>query len=150
MELRCIKYGHELDTRTANIQTNLIQCPNCYAIHRLDELMDNQSRLENNMIEPDEMPIYKENLEDDNLIFSNWDYDLMAFESHFAAPPKGSKIEIFDTRTTLEIDIPPCGFQNSDIFIIGFSTFWLCFVAFWTTMILSAGVWFMALFSIPF
>lgn len=75
---------------------------------------------------------------------------MTAFESRFAAPPKGSKIEIFDTRTTLELNIPPCGFQNSDIFIIGFSTFWLCFVAFWIPMVLSAGAWFMALFSIPF
>jgi hypothetical protein len=75
---------------------------------------------------------------------------LTAFESRFAAPPKGSKIEIFDTRTTLELNIPPCGFQNSDIFIIGFSTFWLCFVAFWTTMVLSAGAWFMDYFLFRF
>jgi hypothetical protein len=112
--------------------------------------MDNQSRLEDNIVEPDEIPIYKEKFENDNSIFDNRDFDLMSVESHFATPPKGSKIEVFDTRTTLELNIPPPGFQASDIFIIGFSIFWLCFVAFWTIMVLWGGVWFMALFSIPF
>jgi hypothetical protein len=150
MELLCIKCGRELDTRTANVQTNLIQCPNCYAIHRLDELMDNQSRLEDNIVEPDEMPIYKEKSEEDNLIFDIRDFDLMPIESRFTQPPKGSKIEIFDTRTSLEINVPPAGFQYSDISIAGFSIFWLGFVAFWTTMVLSISTWFMALFYIPF
>jgi hypothetical protein len=150
MELLCIKCGNELDTRTANVQTNLIQCSNCYAIHRLDELMDNQNRREDNVVEPDEMPIYKESFEEDNSIFDNRDFNLMPVESHFKQPPKGSKIEIFDTRTSLEISVPPSGFQASDIFLAGFSIFWLGFVAFWTTMVLWGGVWFMALFSIPF
>ncbi|NJN77555.1 MAG: hypothetical protein HC803_03860 [Saprospiraceae bacterium] len=139
MELLCTKCGHELDPRRANVQTNLVQCQNCYSIHRLDELMDNQSRLEdnmqNNIIEPDEMPIYKEKFEEDNSIFNNRDFDLMPVQSHFVQPPKGSKIEIFDTRTTLEIDVPPPGFQASDIFISLFGLFWLGFVAFWTTMV---------------
>jgi len=150
MELLCIKCGRELDPRTAKVQTNLIQCPSCYAIHRLDELIDNQNRLEDNFVEPDEMPIYKEKFEEDNSIFSNRDFDLLPIETRFTQPPKGSKIEIFDTRTSLEINIPPAGFQASDIFIAGFSVFWLGFVAFWTTMVLWSGAWFMALFSIPF
>lgn len=150
MELLCIKCGRELDPRTANVQTNLIQCPSCYAIHRLDELIDNQNRLEDNVVEPDEMPIYKEKFEEDNSIFSNRDFDLLPIETRFTQPPKGSKVEIFDTRTSLEINIPPAGFQASDIFIAGFSVFWLGFVAFWTTMVLWSGAWFMALFSIPF
>lgn len=149
MELLCIKCGHELDPRTANVQTNLIQCPNCYAIHRLDELLDNQNRVPE-IEREDEMPIYQEKFEEDNSIFDNRNFDLMPMESHFASPPKGSKIEIFDTRTTLEINTPPSGFRGSDSFVIIFSIFWLGFVAFWTTMVLIMGAWFMALFSIPF
>lgn len=64
--------------------------------------------------------------------------------------PSGSKIKVQrGLGNTTEIILPARGFQASDLFIIGFATFWVGFIAVWTTMAI-IGSTFFALFSIPF
>jgi len=63
--------------------------------------------------------------------------------------PSGSKIQILHQADQLVLKIPPGGFTLSVLPILGFATFWLCFVAFWTWGASQASFFF-ALFSIPF
>lgn len=149
MEILCTKCGFELDPRTANVQTNLVQCPDCFAIHKLDVLLDRQPQTKE-LIETDNKPIYKEKYQEDNSIFENQKYELTRFENQFKSPPKGSRIDMFDTSSTLEITVPPRGFKLVDSFAVVFGIIWISFVAFWTIMVLTMGAWFMAFFSIPF
>lgn len=151
MELLCTNCGFDIDAGTANVQTNLVQCPNCYQIHQLNELIQRQQNL--NDITDDELEIYrteyKAKEERDNDIFNN--FDLLPFESNnFSQPPKGSRIEIFETSAALEIEIPPRKFSGIDLFPIGFTVFWLGFITLWTGFAIFGGAGIMALFSIPF
>lgn len=127
------------------MQTNLVQCPNCHTIHKVDILLDAQEMI-------DELPTkdFLEEKPNDSSIFENRAYELTNFEENkFRAIPSGSKIEIYSTPTALEINIPPHGFDVTDIFLIGFTTFWLGFVAIWTIFAAMASILF-AIFSIPF
>lgn len=153
MELLCTNCGFDIDAGTANVQTNLVQCPSCYQIHQLNELIEKQKSLEH--ITDEELheyrTEYKVKEEQDNAIFNNSNFDLLPFESNaFSQPPKGSRIEIFETSAALEIEIPPRKFTGIDLFPIGFTVFWLGFVTIWTSLALFGGAGFMALFSIPF
>lgn len=145
MELLCTNCGFDIDARTANVQTNLIQCPNCHTIHKINQLLEAQDKI-------DERPT-KDFLEErpkGPSIFENRQYELTKFEEDsFRQIPSGSKIEIYSTPTTLEINMPSHGFEGTDIFLIGFTTFWLGFVAVWTFFASMASILF-ALFSIPF
>ena len=67
--------------------------------------------------------------------------------------PAGSKIQVTKNEDTLEITIPPVGFQSSMLFIGFFATFWNLFILVWTLGALSApfpGNIPFALFSLPF
>jgi serine/threonine protein kinase len=67
--------------------------------------------------------------------------------------PAGSKIQLRKNEDTLEITIPPVGFQSSMLFIGFFATFWNLFILVWTLGALSApfpGNIPFALFSLPF
>lgn len=145
MELLCTNCGFHMDARTANVQTNLIQCPNCHRIHKINELLEAQETI-------GDLPTkdFLENKPKGPSIFKNRQYELTNFEEHnFRQIPSGSKIEIYATPTNLEINIPSHGFEGTDIFLIGFTTFWLGFVAFWTFFASMASIFF-AMFSIPF
>ncbi len=39
MTIVCTQCHHEIDPKLANVKTDLIQCPNCHAIHELSELV---------------------------------------------------------------------------------------------------------------
>lgn len=153
MELLCTNCGFDIDAETANVQTNLVQCPSCYQIHQLNELVQRQKDLDN--ITDEELKEYRTDYKEkearDNAIFNNSDFDLLPHQSNmFSQPPKGSRIEIFETSAALEIDIPPRQFTGIDLFPIGFTIFWLGFVTIWTSFAVWGGAGFMALFSIPF
>lgn len=65
--------------------------------------------------------------------------------------PVGSKVQLTQTRQTLEIVIPPRGFHFGLIPTIGFAIAWNSFLVMWYGMALmgwSSGGWFMALFAI--
>lgn len=147
MELLCLNCGFDMDARTANVQTNLIQCPSCHTIHRIDEILNMQETI-------DELPtkgFLKEKHKGPS-IFENRKYELTNFEEdnlNFQSVPSDSKIEIYSTPTALEITIPAHGFEAADAFIILFTTFWLGFVAFWTFFAAMGSIFF-AMFSIPF
>ncbi|MTJ46614.1 serine/threonine-protein kinase [Dolichospermum sp. UHCC 0259] len=67
--------------------------------------------------------------------------------------PAGSKIQLRKNEDTLDITIPPVGFQSSMVFIGFFATFWNLFILVWTIGALSApfpGNIPFALFSLPF
>ncbi len=65
-------------------------------------------------------------------------------------PPRGSNIKLSTKGdSNVEITLPALGFKMSHIPIIVFMTFWLGFVAFWTSMAAVGSIIF-ALFSIPF
>lgn len=67
--------------------------------------------------------------------------------------PAGSKIKLTKNEDSLEITIPPVGFQSSMIFLGFFATFWNSFILIWTIGALSApfpGNIPFALFSLPF
>lgn len=67
--------------------------------------------------------------------------------------PAGSKIKLTKNEDTLEIIIPPAGFQSSMIFLGFFAAFWNSFILIWTIGALSApfpGNIPFALFSLPF
>lgn len=155
MELLCINCGFDIDARTANVHTNLVQCPNCHTIHKVNVLLDAQDKIEELPTKGflDEKP--------SNTIFDNRKYELTnfedgvedgvedKFENAFQAVPINSRIETYNTSTNLEIYIPTKGFEATDIFLIFFTTFWLCFVALWTFFAAMASILF-AMFSIPF
>ncbi|QEI43302.1 Serine/threonine-protein kinase B [Dolichospermum sp. UHCC 0315A] len=67
--------------------------------------------------------------------------------------PVGSKIQLTKNEDTLEIIIPPVGFQSSMVFVGFFAIAWNSFILFWTIGVLSApfptNIPF-ALFSLPF
>ena len=135
MELKCTKCGDNMDSRLANVQTNLIQCPSCKTIHKLSRLIDNQ---DNKPVK--EKPVYK----------TNYDHREMAsLSDNLPEKPTGSKLEVFATYSSVEIIAPPVRFKTTDLFVAGFGGFWLLFIAFWTFMAAQASIIF-ALFSIPF
>ena len=64
--------------------------------------------------------------------------------------PKGTKIKVQrGLGNTTEIIMPARGFKPTDLFIMGFATFWVGFLVVWTTFALMGSTFF-ALFSIPF
>lgn len=63
--------------------------------------------------------------------------------------PSGSQIQVQHQGDKLQLKIPAPGLKGNNIFMAGFATVWLSFVAFWTTMA-AQGSLFFALFSIPF
>jgi serine/threonine protein kinase len=67
--------------------------------------------------------------------------------------PGGSKIQLTKDRDSLEIIIPPAGFQSSMVFTGLFAIAWNSFIFFWTTAVLAApfpvNIIF-GLFSLPF
>lgn len=134
MELKCPKCGDNIDARQGNVQTNLIQCPSCSSIHRLNQLIENQEQKSTR-------PAYKSNFEHRN--------ELIRFDSNLPEKPLGSKIDIMTTSSSLEVIAPTRPFGGADIFMMFFATFWLGFVAVWT-FFAAMGATFMALFSIPF
>lgn len=145
MELLCINCGYDIDARTANIQTNLVQCPNCHQIHKVNLLLDKQGEI-------DKMPVvdFAEKVQPSNEIFDNNQYEIMPARGNFKSPPSDSRVEFLETITSLEIIVPKRRFKPEDIFLAIFTTFWLCFVFVWTGLALwGAGILF-ALFSIPF
>jgi len=153
MELLCTNCGFDIDAQTANVQTNLVQCPRCFQIHQLNELVQRQKNLDNISNEElkESQTEYKEKEERDNTIFNSSNFDLLPFDSNsFPKPPKGSKIEMFETSAALEIDVPPRKLSGLDLFPIGFTIFWLGFITIWTSFAIWGGAGFMALFSIPF
>ncbi len=154
MELLCTNCGYDIDPKTANVQTNLVQCPKCYKIHHLDTLITAQktiglpSNFEDKFIENEQGGIsIFENRNSDLITVTD---DLIDANVDFKAPPANSHIESFGTSTMLEIIIPPKKFQAGDIGLIIFVTFWLGFLVVWTSMVIMLGAVFMALFSIPF
>ena len=120
MNLTCTNCFHDIDSKHANVKTDLIKCPNCGELHRLSELVErkNSSALA-------QLP----------------EYELM--------PPMGSTIDSFSTSSSMEITIPRRKINAIDAFPIFFATIWLGFIAFWTTMAASFSIFF-ALFSLPF
>ena len=148
VELLCTNCGFDMDARTANVQTNIIQCPNCYTIHKVDVLLNAQDEIK-------ELPTknFLEEKPKDNSIFDNRKFELTNFEddlsNNFPKIPRNSNIDVYITPMTLEINIPPKGFEGTDLFLIGFTIFWLIFVAFWTLFASMASILF-AMFSIPF
>jgi hypothetical protein len=153
MELLCTNCSFDIDAKTANVQTNLVQCPNCYLIHQLNDLIQYQKSLDD--LTDKELKKYRTEYEEkeaqDNAIFNDTNFDLLPFESKtFSQPPKGSKIEIFETSAALEIEVPPQKFSGLDIFPLGFTIFWLGFITIWTSFAIWGGAGFMVLFSIPF
>ncbi len=117
MTLVCTHCHSEIDSKLANVQTDLVKCPNCNTIHKVSELVETKALVQQS-------------------------YEL-------AAPPTGSGIDVFNTRSTLEMEIPPRKLNGFDLFPLGFSIAWLSFITFWTFMAAQASVFF-ALFSIPF
>ena len=135
MELKCANCNDNIDSRLANVQTDLIQCPSCRNIHKLSQLIDNQSNRPK-----EQKSIYQ----------TNYDHrEIASLSDNLPEKPTGSKLEIFSTYSGIEIIAAPAGLKGSDIFIAGFSAFWLIFVMFWTFMAVQASLIF-ALFSIPF
>ena len=68
---------------------------------------------------------------------------------HAPALPYGTKIQkIRKSSQHLQLHIPG-KINATSFFLLGFSTFWLAFIAFWTVGAASGGILF-ALFSIPF
>ncbi|MCX7594090.1 MAG: serine/threonine protein kinase [Fischerella sp.] len=67
--------------------------------------------------------------------------------------PAGSKIQLTKDANTLEILVPPAGFQGSMVFVLLFAIAWNSFILFWTINALAApfpaNIPF-ALFSLPF
>jgi hypothetical protein len=168
MALLCKKCGYDIDPRTANVQTNLVQCPKCYTIHQLDELIAWSKHSEKLPEEAwEETPIrtkeefgsdfFEEDLEEndffENDLLKNTNSNITNFNAspqrHLEEPLKGSKIALFETRSTVSIKVFAIGLEFSDTFIIIFATFWLSFVAVWT-LFASMGSVLFALFSIPF
>ncbi len=62
--------------------------------------------------------------------------------------PLGSRIELKQTDSSLNIKIPPAGWRGEGASLLMFALFWNSFLVFWTAMALRAGIF--ALFSIPF
>jgi phage FluMu protein Com len=136
MELKCTKCGDNMDSMLANVQTDLIQCPSCKTIHKLSTLMAGQ-RGDANLYQK---PVYK----------SNYGHrELANISDNLPEKPRGSSIDVLATFSTIEITLPPVGMRGEDIFLGGFSTLWLSFVAFWTFFASQASTLF-AMFSIPF
>lgn len=81
--------------------------------------------------------------------------ELLGSEAKHSKPkvtemPAGTKIKVQrGLGNTTEIVFPARGFRSTDLFIMGFATFWVGFVAVWTTFAVMGSVFF-ALFSIPF
>jgi serine/threonine protein kinase len=67
--------------------------------------------------------------------------------------PAGSKIQLTKDRDSLEIIVPPAGFESSMVFTGLFAIAWNSFIFFWTTAVLAApfpvNIIF-GLFSLPF
>lgn len=141
MELKCTNCGDNIDSSWANVKTDLVQCRNCSEIHKLSLLIRNEEQ-ENEKYGGFPDRVYRSNFED------------RAARSSLSLrevpeKPAGSKIEVFSTYSTLEVVVPPRKIDVGDIFILGFATFWLSFVAVWTFFAASAFI-LMAAFSIPF
>lgn len=135
MELKCTKCGDNIDSRLANVQTDLIQCPSCNTIHKLSQLFDNQKDTSSQY-----KPAYKR----------NYDHrEIASLSDNLPEKPTGSKLEVYSTYSTIEIIAPPAGLSGGSVFLGGFSAFWLTFVAFWTFFAAQGSIFF-ALFSIPF
>jgi len=65
--------------------------------------------------------------------------------------PVGSTVKYNVSETSLSLTAPPAGFCMVSIFLVGFVTFWLSFVAVWTAAAYWGGApWPFVLFSIPF
>ena len=127
MELKCTKCGDNIDSRLANVRTNIIQCPNCFTIHELDKLVKQQ-----------------------NNKFQSYASSYMSTEvSELTEKPRGSNLEVLSTYSNFEITAPPVGFQAIDTFITIFAVIWLSFISFWTFMTARSFLP-MAFFSIPF
>ena len=135
MELKCPNCGDNMDSRTANVQTDLIQCANCFKIHQLSELVvgEEYEELESRELMPREerLPAAFNKL------------------NRLSKPLQGSRINSYFSKSGLDLEIPPRAIQGTDWFLVLFSVFWLGFVAFWTVMA-SQGSVFFALFSVPF
>lgn len=145
MELLCTNCGYDIDSQTANVQTNLVRCPSCHHIHKVDKLLDAQQTIDNlRTLE------YAEKEPSDNRIFENNRYDIRSISNNFRPPPKNSRIEVVDSITSLEISISARGFKTEDIFKGIFTLFWLGFIFVWTGLAIWGGAAFFALFSIPF
>lgn len=127
MELKCTQCGDNIDSRLANIRTNMIQCPNCFTIHELDKLVKQQN----------------------NKVQSYASSYTSTEVTELREKPRGSKLEVLSTYSNFEISAPPVGFQAMDTFITIFAVIWLSFISFWTFMA-ARGFLPMAFFSIPF
>jgi serine/threonine protein kinase len=82
-----------------------------------------------------------------------WDRNNWISKQNLYGKPAGSKIQLTKNEDTLNITIPPVGFQFSMVFIGVFATFWNSFILVWTIGALSApfpGNIPFALFSLPF
>lgn len=116
MSLVCSKCESDIDSKLANVQTDLVQCPNCHSIHKVSELIETKELVQ---------------------------------QSYELSQPSGSNIDVFNTRSTMEMIIPPRKLNALDLFPLGFSVAWLSFITFWTFMAAQGSIFF-ALFSIPF
>lgn len=132
MELNCTNCQDNIDAALANVQTDLIQCPNCKTIHQLSQLMEGQS----SYTKP---------------VRSGYSsrYEVFSGDEPLPPVPAGSDIQVFPTYSSVEFSIPPGGFGAMDAFLTFFTLFWIGFVAVWT-FFASQAFFVMALFSLPF
>jgi hypothetical protein len=63
--------------------------------------------------------------------------------------PHDTKIELDTSDGKLRMNVPPAGLRGAHVVQLGFSIFWLTFIAIWTTLAFR-GSWLFAAFSIPF
>lgn len=126
MKLTCPDCGAALAVENMNVQADTAICDACDSVHSITALLNVRRAAAVGEVRPKSVvPL------DD-------------------FPPKGSKLEIYETGSNgdIEIYMPAKGFSGMSLFLGGFSTFWLAFVAFWTWGASHAGPF--ALFSIPF
>ena len=91
MELKCVNCNDNIDSRLANVQTDLIQCPSCKTIHKLSQLFDNQ-----NNRPKQQKSIYQ----------TNYDHrEIASLSDNLPEKPTGSKLEVFSTFLILSTKI---------------------------------------------
>ena len=119
MKVICPTCSQEISVEDINIKTDLAKCAQCNSLFKASDLIEEINK--------------------------------SIIEKTFAdQPPLGSSLKVASASpSSLLIHLPAKGFKGGHIFLAGFTTFWLGFVAFWTWGA-SQGSIFFALFSIPF